>query len=341
MLATPSGSLIRRKVSVLNALGHQNVEIRKVTDNSIIQTIDFFSALSLAFSPDNKLIAIGGYEGEVKIYRIEDGKLIRSFKANNHPSSKVIFLAFTNDGQTFITKATGFPGRITVWNYNNSKQRYSIEDDGTERYNKCVNISSNNNYLAIKNTIGPLTFYRLSNGSFLSTLEIECCDIKFSYDREQYVVFKGGSQGSVNIFSTKDNQMLQSIYLGQFSSEELPKKIDLSPDNRYVAIAFTVAHTDSFFGIPPSHPKTSHGHIRIWNTENGKLIATLWGHRKGTNTIAFSPDGKWLASAGKDNTIKFWRIPPRNYSWLLLTLATGLMALGYWKRTYLINWLNT
>jgi WD40 repeat protein len=122
--------------------------------------------------------------------------------------------------------------------------------------------------------------------------------------------------------------------------KQLPNNIAISSDNRYVAVSFTVLYSDNFFGIPPSYPLTSHGRIRIWNTENGRLVATLRGHKKGTDTIAFSPNGKLLASAGKDNTIRFWRVPPRNYAWLWLLGTGGLVAFVYWKRAYLVNWIS-
>ena len=49
MLATPSGSRIRwRLTDNFNALVHPRVEIRRVTDNSIVQSLDFFSVKSLA-----------------------------------------------------------------------------------------------------------------------------------------------------------------------------------------------------------------------------------------------------------------------------------------------------
>ena len=56
--------------------------------------------------------------------------------------------------------------------------------------------------------------------------------------------------------------------------------------------------------------------MKLWSVTKRIEIATLKGHKAGVNTVAFSPDGKMLASAAsyadaaivKPGEIKFWLV---------------------------------
>jgi WD40 repeat protein len=44
--------------------------------------------------------------------------------------------------------------------------------------------------------------------------------------------------------------------------------------------------------------------VKVWDAKNGRLTATLTGHTDAVNSVACSPDGKRIASASKDKTVK-------------------------------------
>ncbi|MDN5382796.1 hypothetical protein [Streptomyces thermovulgaris] len=52
------------------------------------------------------------------------------------------------------------------------------------------------------------------------------------------------------------------------------------------------------------------------------------GHTDAVRSVAIAPDGIWLATAGLDNTVRFWSVPDQRS--VAMTRAEGVLVSCSW-----------
>jgi eukaryotic-like serine/threonine-protein kinase len=293
-------------------------------------SVSFENGVVVACHPDGRLAVVSA-SGSARLCD-RSGNLVRSFPT---PRGRIHALAFSPDGERLAAACSGiaepFPEghEVVVWDV--ATGRELVVCRGHSRGLRTVAFSPDGRRLASGAGDATWRLWDADTGKQLLSGQVHHATLRaiaFSPDGRRVVT--GGTDGKVHVWDTEDGREL-SVYAG--------KDIDAvaySPDGRWLAWAdddgVRVLEADSgterfrLIGTGRARGLAFHSDstrlatliagtsaikpsVVLHELATGRLTLTLKGEGDHLFSLAFSPDGAWLAGAGDKVTV--WDGRPR------------------------------
>jgi len=266
---------------------------------------DLFTDQRIAYSPDGKQLATCD-SNQLKVYDPASGELLMVLSGHN---KDVISVAFSQDGKYLATGSVDTTVRL--WDVNSGDLIRVLAGHSAEVGG--LAFSSDSKFLLTSSEDGVLIIWDVETGELLRDLpDFTVYRPNFSPDGIQVAAstFNGlqvwmYTPDSAELFSLEESQTILTIPDGGSGI--------FSPDGKWLAA--------------PSFGVASGNAIKVWDVTTGQELLTLIGHTDWLSGMAFSPDGKRLASTSLDGTIRIWSLSPGEE-----TVAVSGPGAGYGTR---------
>lgn len=254
---------------------------------------------SLAFSPDDQTLAIGGQSGRISRCRVETGEFLTDLD-HDHVSS-VSSVAVSSDG-SFIVSGS-YDGSAIVWDVATQAIRHTLRGHDLEVY--AVAISADGKTIATGSRDAAVVLWNADDGTERRRMpghNYRVASLDFSPDGRWLV--SGGMEGRVIVWDVA--QGLEARRL----PEELPVfGVAFGADNQTVAVGTGSAAST---------------YLKVWNLANEKRpTSKAWkGFADAISSVDISPDGTKVLACG--NPVKLIDLKRGSESTMNINRPTSL-----------------
>jgi WD40 repeat protein len=307
---SPDGQLLAANVGL-------TIRIWRISDGTVLHTLETGDTKSLDFSPDSTLLASGSGT-EAQIWRVADGTLLHRLTSHKN---EVMGVSFSPDGQ-LLASVSNWGGDVRIWQVSDGTLlRTSQGHTGlvTE-----VVFSPDGQVLASAAGDGRIRLWDVSERETVQILDAHAdsvSDLAFAPDGS--MLASSGGDNMVNLWHTNDWSLLQAFEGGAATNTSV-YSVAFSPDSQTLisgtfgeihlwqtdgtGLRQTIQGPGVHLAYAPdgtSFAVATVDGVQLHQASDGSLIRTFGaGHI--VTSLAFSPDGTLLAEATE--SINVWRV---------------------------------
>ncbi len=245
---------------------------------------------SLALSPDGKTVVSGGWGQTIKVCDMATGRRLMTIP-RAHGGREIFCVAFSPDGKRIVSGDDN--GEVNVWDVDSGKEVMKLEGPKSWTFSPAFSPDGK----------------RIVSGGYdrdTGSITIKLWD---ALSGAELITIAQGGQAP-----------------GEFGeSETAPYSLAFSPDGKRIVSGGKVTKVwdvnsgDEVMTLNGGSPvlyspdskfivSCKDNEIKILDATTGSEMMTLRGHDGPIDSIAFSPDSKYIISGGMDNMIKVWDV---------------------------------